>query len=124
VERLADDHDGAVAVGRDEDEIPRVGRAPAGDVDLRAGELQAGLDLGAGLVVAHRGEQVDLGGRSDELEEGQAAAAAGHEARRVQVEDRPGRGQRRDPPQGHVLDVSDDCDPHPKRVRWRSLEGT
>src|SRR5262249_33111547 len=70
------------------------------------------LDLGAGLVVADRGEEVELGGRAGELEEGDAATAAGQPAGRLEVGDVAAPRQRRDAAGGDGLDVTDDGDGH------------
>ncbi len=104
--------DGALAVGRDEDEVAGVGLFAAGGVDVGARLMDAAFYERGGVVVAEGCEEMEFGVGAGELEEGDAAAARGDGLWLIEVEDLAGDGQgghRRD---SDVLDVSDDGDAH------------
>ncbi len=108
VQRMADDHDGALGVGRDEDDIASVGLHAEGGVDGGAGAGDLVVDVEAGVVDADGGEEVDVGIALFELEEGDGAAPAGDDDGVVEMGDVAGRGEVRDAGDGDVLGVADD----------------
>jgi len=62
MERFAEHDDGPLAVRRDEDHVARVRLLAPRGVDVSPGGGDARADLLRRLVVAERGEEVDLGG--------------------------------------------------------------
>ena len=118
LEGFAGDHDRAAALGVDHDHDPRVRRGAHHHVgvDSARRDRQAVAYLPAAVVVADRGEEVNLRLALAELREGDPAAAARDEARLLQVGHVPRGGQRVHAPESDVLDVADHRDLHGTRV--------
>ncbi|MCB9565099.1 MAG: hypothetical protein H6708_32340 [Kofleriaceae bacterium] len=123
VQRLTDHRDRALAGRIDHDEVAGVGGAAPRGVHGGGGAGELVGDERRGVVVAERGEQVDLGVAGDQLPERDAAATAGDGHRRLEVGDVAGLRDRRDPAQRDVLDVADHGDAEAARHPG-SLHGT
>ena len=119
MQRLAQDDDGPVAARRDEHHVARLRLAAPRGVDARARLREPRLDLLRGLVVAERGEEVDLRRALHQLEEGDAATAAGKDVQVFEVRDAALARQRRHAAHRDVLDMPDDCDPHRRMLAFR-----
>ena len=116
VQRAADDHDRALAIGRDEHEVAGVRLHAQRGVDGRAGVRKVAVDVQRGIIDAYGGEEVDVGIALSELVEGDAAAAAGDDHRIVEMRDVARRWQRRHARDGDMLGMADDGDLHRGRL--------
>jgi hypothetical protein len=86
LERAADDEDRALCVGGDDHEIARMRLVAPSGMDPRLGARERVRDEPAGVVVADRGEEQDLGRTVRELVERDAAADAWERPRLVEVQ--------------------------------------
>ena len=122
MKRLAGHEDRATAATVHDDHHARMLLRADGsvDVDPIAMGADAALYGVPRLIAADGGEEMDLGVARAKLRERDATAAAGDEAWVGQVDDVSGGDHAGDPPERHVLDVSDDGDAGGAHGRWRT----
>src|ERR671936_303791 len=106
MQRLSEDDDGAFAVRRDEHQVACVRLVAPGGVDAGAGRLHAGAYLCCRVVIPKRSEEMNLAGRSRELEERDSAAAARKRSHILGVRDLAGSRDARNTPERDVFDVT------------------